>query len=124
MGLFVIGAETSILSQVVHIPFNLILFGSLEEWLGWLTAIDLVEPLLTLLAVCAAIIISSRVTEQRVAEQLSAPVILTLILIIVGQSAGLSILDRQMIMLIGVIVLIIEAYLFIWLGDCLKVRRF
>ena len=79
----------------------------------WLTAIFLVGPLLTLLAVCAAIIISSRVTEPRVAEQLSALVILPLILIIIGQSAGLIILDRQMILLIGVIVLILDVILVI-----------
>jgi ABC-2 type transport system permease protein len=49
--------------------------------------------------------------DPRVAEQLSAFVILPLILIIVGQSAGLIILDKQMIILIGAIVLIIDAIL-------------
>lgn len=77
----------------------------------WIVAIFVVGPLLTLLAVCAAMMVSSRVTEPRVAEQLSALVILPIILVIVAQSAGLILIDRQLILLIGLVVFIIDIVL-------------
>ncbi|MGD8807335.1 MAG: ABC transporter permease, partial [Chloroflexota bacterium] len=77
----------------------------------WLLAVFLLGPLLTILSVCTAIIISSRVTDPRVAEQLSAVVILPIILLLVGQSMGLIILDGQIIVLGAVIVTIIDAIL-------------
>lgn len=77
----------------------------------WLVAIFIVGPLLTLLAVCIAIIVSSRVTDPRVAEQLSAVVVLPLILIIVGQSMGLLIIDRQLVLLAALFTLIVDAIL-------------
>lgn len=77
----------------------------------WIFAIFVVGPLLTLLAVCAAIMVSSRVSEPRVAEQLSALVILPVILVIVAQSTGLIFLDRQLILLIGFVVLVVDIIL-------------
>jgi ABC-2 type transport system permease protein len=74
----------------------------------WLTAVFLLGPLLTVLAVCTAIIISSRVTDPRVAEQLSAVVILPIILLLVGQSMGLFILDGQLVVVGAVVVTIID----------------
>lgn len=71
----------------------------------WLLAIFVVGPLLTVLAVCVAIMVSSRVSDPRVAEQLSAVVILPLILIIVGQSVGFLLL-APWIVVIGAVVLI------------------
>lgn len=75
----------------------------------WLMAVFVVGPLLTILSVCTAIIISSRVTDPRVAEQLSAIVILPIILLLVGQSMGLIILDRQIVVLGAIIVVIADA---------------
>ena len=77
----------------------------------WLVAVFLVGPLLTILAVCTAIIISSRVSDPRVAEQLSAVVILPIILLLVGQSMGLIILDGQIVVLAAVIVTVVDAVL-------------
>ena len=77
----------------------------------WLTAVFVVGPLLTILAVCTAIIVSSRVTDPRVAEQLSAVVILPIILVLVGQSMGLFILDRQIIILAVIVVAIADVAL-------------
>ena len=74
----------------------------------WLMAIFVVGPLLTLTAVCAGIIASSRVSDPRAAEQISALVILPLIMLIVGQSTGLILFDRQLVLLLAVIVLIID----------------
>ena len=55
----------------------------------WLVAIFIVGPLMTVLAVSFAIIVSSRVTDPRVAEQISMVVILPVILVVIGQSVGL-----------------------------------
>jgi ABC-2 type transport system permease protein len=77
----------------------------------WLLAIFIVAPLLTILSTCTAVIVSSRVTDPRVAEQLSALVILPIVLLIIGQSVGLILIDRQVMLILGVIVLILDAVL-------------
>jgi ABC-2 type transport system permease protein len=77
----------------------------------WLMAVFVLGPLLTILSVCTAIIISSRVTDPRVAEQLSAVVILPIILLLVGQSMGLFILERQIVVLGVLIVTVIDIVL-------------
>ena len=77
----------------------------------WWLAIFFVSPLLTLLAVTVAVMVSSRVTDPRVAEQLSALVILPLILLVVGQSVGLILINEEIIVLIGVIVAVADAIL-------------
>jgi len=75
----------------------------------WLIAIFIVGPLLTLMAVSAAIIISSRVADPRVAEQLSSIVILPLLLLLIGQSVGFILVDRRVIILLGVVVAVLDA---------------
>jgi len=77
----------------------------------WLLAIFVVGPLLTILSVCAAMMISSRVSDPRTAEQLSAVVILPLILVVVGQSAGLFIIDRQLVVLAAIVVVLLDVVL-------------
>lgn len=77
----------------------------------WLLAIFGVGPLLTLTAVCAGIIASSRVSDPRAAEQISALVILPLIMLIVGQSTGLLLFDRQLVVLLAAVVLVIDIIL-------------
>lgn len=77
----------------------------------WLIAILVVSPLLTLLSVCIAIMISSRVSDPRVAEQLSAVVILPLIMLVIGQSVGFILIDQRVILLIGLIVALLDAFL-------------
>lgn len=79
----------------------------------WLLAVFLLGPLLTILSVCTAIIISSRVTDPRVAEQLSAVVMLPIILLLVGQSMGFIILDGQIVVLGAIIVTILDVILLI-----------
>jgi ABC-2 type transport system permease protein len=77
----------------------------------WLIAIFIVGPLLTVVSVCAAMMISSRVSDPRAAEQISAVVILPLILIVVGQSAGLLIVDRQLVIMGAIIVFLLDIVL-------------
>jgi ABC-2 type transport system permease protein len=74
----------------------------------WILAIFVVGPLLTFLAVSIALMISSRVSDPRVAEQLSMVVIVPVIVGVVGQSVGLFLLDRSVILLVGLVVLLLD----------------
>lgn len=78
----------------------------------WLIAIFVVSPLLTLMAVSTAIMVSSRVSDPRVAEQLSAVVILPLLMLIIGQSAGFILVDQRVILIMAVVVAVLDAVLF------------
>jgi ABC-2 type transport system permease protein len=78
----------------------------------WLIAIFIVGPLLTLMAVSTTIMVSSRVSDPRVAEQLSAVVILPLIMLIIGQSVGFILIDQRVIIIMGIVVALIDAVLF------------
>jgi ABC-2 type transport system permease protein len=61
----------------------------------WLLAILVVGPLLALFAVSIAIMVSSRVNDPRVAEQLSGAVAVPIILLLVGQSVGFLLLSQD-----------------------------
>ncbi len=74
----------------------------------WLIAIVVVGPLLTVLAVCIAIIVSSRVTDPRVAEQLAGVIVLPLILLLTGQSIGFFLLNRTMVVVAAVVIAVID----------------
>lgn len=74
----------------------------------WLVAIVVVAPLLTLAAVNLAIIISSRVNDPRVAEQISVVIILPIILFIVGQSAGVLLLNERLILVFAAVVFVLD----------------
>ena len=78
----------------------------------WLVAIGLVGPLLALLGVALAIIISSRVSDPRVAEQLAGLVVLPLMMVVIGQSVGWLLIDQTMVYIMGVVVIVLDAVLF------------
>jgi ABC-2 type transport system permease protein len=77
----------------------------------WWFAIIVVAPLLSLFSVCLAIIVSSRVTDPRVAEQMSGIVILPIILLIIGQSLGIILIEAQFLFLVAVVALVADAIL-------------
>jgi ABC-2 type transport system permease protein len=77
----------------------------------WLIAILLVGPLLALLSVNFSIMVSSRVNDPRVAEQLSAVVILPLLGLFFGQISGLVILNSQLILGIALGLVVLDAIL-------------
>lgn len=79
----------------------------------WLLAIFIVGPLLALLAVCFSLMISARVSDPRVAEQLSVLIVLPLILIVIGQSVGFILINQQTILFIGALVAVIDIVLVI-----------
>lgn len=73
----------------------------------WLIAIFISGPLLAIAAVSIAMMISSRVNEPRVAEQISALFVLPLVGLFIGQSTGLLLVNQTLIiyMTIGLIAL-------------------
>lgn len=89
---------------------NEVVFGRLLDPM-WIIAIFIVGPLFTLLAVSFGIMVSSRVSDPRVAEQLSTLVILPIILLVVGQSANFLILDTGLVVIIAFITLVLDAIL-------------
>ena len=73
----------------------------------WLLAIVVAGPLMAIMAVNFALIVSSRVSDPRVAEQISAVVIVPLLGLVFGQIAGVIILNAQfMLIAVGVLVLV------------------
>ncbi len=77
----------------------------------WLLAVFLVGPLLAVLAVCAAMMVSSRVSDPRTAEQLSGAVVLPVILVMMGQSFGLFLLSQELILVTAVVLVFLDAIL-------------
>ena len=77
----------------------------------WLLGMFVLAPLLTILSTCIAVIVSSRVTDPRVAEQLSAVVILPMILLLIGQSLGLILIDRQVMIYLALAALALDGLL-------------
>ena len=74
----------------------------------WILAVLVVGPLLALFAVSIAIMVSSRVNDPRVAEQLSGAVIVPIILLLVGQSVGLILLSQELVMVAAVVVAVLD----------------
>jgi ABC-2 type transport system permease protein len=74
----------------------------------WLIAVIVVGPLMAVLSVNFSLIVSSRVTDPRVAEQLSAIVILPVLLVFFAQMSGLFLLNEQLILLMAVILLAVD----------------
>jgi ABC-2 type transport system permease protein len=73
----------------------------------WLLAILVVGPLMSVMAVNFAIMVSSRVTDPRAAEQTAAVIIVPLLAVLFGQIAGLIVLNVTFVL--GAIVLLIAA---------------
>lgn len=74
----------------------------------WLIAIFLVGPLMALLAVTFSLMVSSRVTDPRTAEQISSLMIIPVLLVFFGQLAGLFFINRQLILLAALVLLIVD----------------
>jgi ABC-2 type transport system permease protein len=74
----------------------------------WLIAVVVVGPLLAVLSVNFSVMVSSRVNDPRVAEQLSTVVILPVLALFFGQISGLFLLNRQIVLLIALIMVMID----------------
>ncbi|MGD8455471.1 MAG: ABC transporter permease subunit [Anaerolineales bacterium] len=77
----------------------------------WLLAIFVVAPLLSIAGVSLAVMISSRVNDPRVAEQLSSLVVLPLVAIFMGQSFGLIQVNQTVVIWFTLGLLVIDALL-------------
>ncbi len=75
----------------------------------WLTAVLVVGPLLALAAVSVAVMVSSRSSDPRVAEQLSMLVILPLLTLFFGQISGLILLNQRLILWMALVLSVIDA---------------
>jgi ABC-2 type transport system permease protein len=101
-GVFALGARVMI--------SNSTMYAAIFD-LRWLIAIFLVGPLLALVSVNFSVIVSSRVNDPRVAEQLTALLIVPLLAVFFGQMAGLFVINRELILIGAVFVLLIDVIL-------------
>jgi ABC-2 type transport system permease protein len=74
----------------------------------WLIAIFIAGPLMSVLSVNFSIMVSSRVNDPRVAEQLSAVVILPVLAIFFGQIAGLFVLNSTLILILCLVLIFVD----------------
>jgi ABC-2 type transport system permease protein len=77
----------------------------------WLIAIFVIGPLMALSAVSFSIIISSRVNDPRVAEQVSMIVILPVLAAFFGQMAGIIILNITFMIASAIVLSLVDAIL-------------
>ncbi len=75
----------------------------------WLIAIFLVGPLLALLATTFAMMVSSRVNDPRVAEQISMVIIIPVLGGFFGQVAGVFVLNTQLILIVAFVMIALDA---------------
>lgn len=101
-GLFALGARLMITNPAM-------LSAMLD--VRWLAAVFLVGPLLALVSVNFSVIISSRVNDPRVAEQVTALLIVPLLAVFFGQMAGLFVLNRNLILIGALFLLLIDVIL-------------
>ena len=78
----------------------------------WQLAIFAVGPLMALLAVVVGLMVSSRVNDPRVAEQISIVIIMPVLVGFFGQIAGWFVLNAAIIAWVAVILLFLDALLF------------
>jgi ABC-2 type transport system permease protein len=81
----------------------------------WLVAVVVVGPLLAALAVNFAIIVSSRVSDPRTAEQVSMVIIVPVLALLFGQIAGVLVLNVQLMVGVAVALALLDLGL-IYLG--------
>ncbi|MEN8172655.1 MAG: ABC transporter permease subunit [Chloroflexota bacterium] len=77
----------------------------------WLSSIIVVGPLLAITGVSIAVMISSRVTDPRVAEQISSVFVLPVIALFIGQTTGLIFINEQLILWLAFGLIILDAVL-------------
>jgi ABC-2 type transport system permease protein len=88
----------------------------------WLIAILVVGPLMSILAVNVAVIVSSRATDPRVAEQISMVIILPLLMILFGQIAGVLVVNARLMLLVAAVLVVLDIG-FVYLGARLFQRE-
>lgn len=77
----------------------------------WLIAVFIVGPLLAVMAVTFALMVSSRVNDPRVAEQVSMVIILPVLAGFFGQVAGWFVLNKTIISWVALVMFVLDAAL-------------
>jgi ABC-2 type transport system permease protein len=88
----------------------------------WLIAMFVLSPLLTIMAVNVGIIVSSRTSDPRSAEQLGSLVVLPLLVLLFGPMVGLIMLNSTTFWISSVVVVLIDIGL-MYLGVALFQRE-
>ena len=78
----------------------------------WMMAIFVVGPLLSFLGVSISVMISSRVNDPRIAEQISGLFVLPVVALFVGQTTGLILINEQFILWMAAALLVLDGILF------------
>ncbi len=81
----------------------------------WLVAMLILAPLLSLLAVSLALIISSRVNDTRAVQQIGGFVVLPIVVLGVAQTTGFILLNTTTFLIGALVVAAVDA-LILWLG--------
>lgn len=89
---------------------NPILLGALLNPF-WLLAITILGPLMAMMAVSTSVMVSSRVNDPRVAEQISMVVVIPVLGFFFAQIAGLITLNQTVVLIALVVMLILDAIL-------------
>ena len=77
----------------------------------WLIAVFIVGPLLAMTGVSVAVMVSSRATDPRAAEQVSMLVFLPVLMVFFAQMAGLILIDARIVLLIALALIVIDVAL-------------
>jgi ABC-2 type transport system permease protein len=98
-GIFGVGARILVQDNAVLVSF----FDT-----RWLIAIFITGPLLALMAVTFSLMVSSRVNDPRVAEQISMVIIVPVLGGFFGQVAGLFVLNKTIIVWVTILLAVID----------------
>ncbi len=88
----------------------------------WLLAVLIIGPLMAIAAVNLAVIVSSRVNDPRVAEQIAGVLVVPVMAVLFGQIAGLVVLNQTFVMVAILVMLVVDAAL-IYVGARLFQRE-
>lgn len=88
----------------------------------WLVAMLILVPLLSIFAVMIGIIISSRVNDTRVAQQLGGVVVIPVVALSIGQVSGFLLLNLNLMLIASMVALVLDA-LVLWVGTVLFERE-
>ena len=89
---------------------------------GWIIAVLVDTPLLALIGVALIVVLSSRVNDPRTAQQISAVLIVPVLLLLFGQLAGVIVLGPALALGIGVLLAIVAAVA-LWIATRLFQRE-
>lgn len=77
----------------------------------WLIAVLIIGPLMAVAAVNMAVLVSSRVNDPRVAEQISVVLIVPIMAVMFAQIGGLLVVNRDLMMISAAVMLVVDAAL-------------